>query len=137
MPLRMEQRATERQGCRVNFTPPDKLGAILAAFAPLFTRPTWARVQPLLCGVSLAPGAGTVTAALRALGLGRQPHFEARSTACATGRWSARTAARVLLGLLVEGFAPTGEPLIFGVDETVKRHRGKRITARAIYRDAA
>lgn len=36
---------------RVNFTPPDEPGAVLAAFAPLFTRPTWARVQPFFCGV--------------------------------------------------------------------------------------
>lgn len=125
------------EGCRVNFTPPDELGAVLASFAPLFTRPTWTRVQTLLCGVLLAPGAGTVTAALRALDLGRQPRFEAFHRILNRARWSARAAARVLLGLLVEAFAPTGQPLIFGLDETVERRRGKRITARAIYRDAS
>ena len=119
------------------FPPPIELAAVLAAFAPLFTRPTWTRVQTLLCGVLLAPGAGTVTAALRALGLGRQPRFEAFHRVLNRGRWSARTAARVLLGLLVDAFVPANEPLVFGLDETVERRRGKRITARAIYRDAA
>jgi DDE superfamily endonuclease len=40
----------------------------------------------------------------------------------------------VLLALLVAAFAPTG-PLLFGIDETVERRRGKRIAARGIYRD--
>ena len=61
----------------MNFHPPAELTEVLAAFAPLFSRPTWARVQTLLCGVLLTPGAGTVTGALRALGLGEQPRFEA------------------------------------------------------------
>jgi hypothetical protein len=51
-------------------------------------------------------------------------------------RWSARQAARVLLKLLVEAFVPAG-PLVLGLDETVERRRGRKLTARAIYRDAA
>ena len=50
--------------------------------------------------------------------------------------WSARQAARVLLGLLVEAFVPSG-PVIVGRDETIERRRGRKLTARAIYRDAA
>jgi hypothetical protein len=49
-------------------------------------------------------------------------------------RWSARAAARVLLGLLVATFAPSG-PVVIGVDDTLERRWGKRITARGIYRD--
>jgi hypothetical protein len=41
---------------------------------------------------------------------------------------------RVLLGLLVAAFVPTG-PLLFGIDETLERRRGKRIAAKGIYRD--
>jgi hypothetical protein len=40
----------------------------------------------------------------------------------------------VLLGLLVEAFVPEG-PLVVGVDETLERRRGKKITAKGIYRD--
>jgi hypothetical protein len=41
----------------------------------------------------------------------------------------------VLLALLVAAFAPDG-PLVFGVDETLERRRGKRIAAKGLYRDA-
>jgi hypothetical protein len=40
----------------------------------------------------------------------------------------------VLLGLLVEIFVPEGDPLIEGVDETLERRYGKKISARGIYR---
>jgi hypothetical protein len=45
-------------------------------------------------------------------------------------------AAQVLLRLLVEAFVPAG-PVIVGLDETIERRRGRKLTARAIYRDAA
>lgn len=121
----------------MTFTPPAELATVLAAFAPLFTRPTWVRAQALLCGTLLAPGAGSVTAALRALGLGDQPRFEAYHRILNRARWSARAASRVLLALLVQAVVPAGATLIIGPDETVERRRGRKITARAIYRDAA
>ena len=49
-------------------------------------------------------------------------------------RWSRREAARLLLGLLVHTFVPTG-PVMLGLDDTIERRRGKRITAKGIYRD--
>ena len=58
------------------FTPPAEVSAVLAAFAPLFTEPSWLRAQALLCGVLLAPANHTVTAALRALGLAQKPGFQ-------------------------------------------------------------
>src|SRR5689334_3748662 len=51
------------------FTPPAEVSAVLAAFGPLFTQPSWLRAQALLCGMLLAPANHTLTAALRALGL--------------------------------------------------------------------
>jgi hypothetical protein len=48
--------------------------------------------------------------------------------------WSSREASRVLLGLLVEAFVPEG-PLVLGIDETLERRRGKKISAKGIYRD--
>ena len=118
------------------FTPPAEVRAVLAAFAPLFTQPSWRRAQALLCGVLLAPANHTLTAALRALGLANDPSFQNYHRVLNRARWSARQAARVLLGLLVEAFVPAG-PLIIGLDETVERRRGRKLTARAIYYDAA
>ena len=48
--------------------------------------------------------------------------------------WSGRETSRVLLGLLVRTFVPSG-PLVIGVDETLERRWGKKITAKGIYRD--
>jgi hypothetical protein len=118
------------------FTPPAEVSAVLSAFAPLFTHPSWARAQALLCGVLLAPANHTITAALRALGLAGEPGYQNYHRVLNRACWSARQAAQVLLGLLVEAFVPAG-PVIFGLDDTVERRRGRKLTARAIYRDAA
>jgi hypothetical protein len=48
--------------------------------------------------------------------------------------WSSREASRVLLGLLVEAFVAEGL-LVLGVDETLERRRGKKISAKGVYRD--
>src|SRR3954452_8002388 len=78
----------------------------------------------------------TVVAALRALGQAQKPGFQNYHRLLNRARWSARQAARVLLGLLVEAFVPAG-PVIVGLDDTIERRRGRKLTARAIYYDAA
>ena len=84
----------------------------------------------------LAPASATLTAALHALGAAQDAHFQHAHRVFNRARWSARQVARVLLGLLVVAFVPEG-PVILGLDETIERRRGQKITARAIYRDAA
>ena len=107
-----------------------------AAFASLFSRPSWRRSQALLCGALLAPANHVLTAALRALGLSGDARFQNYHRLLNRARWSARAAAGILLRLLVAAFVPKG-PLILGLDETVERRRGAKIKARALYRDAA
>ena len=103
-------------------------------FAFLFTRPTWGRVPVLVEGTLLTLHRCTVSAALRATGRDRSPGFARYHCVLNRARWSARAAAHVLLGLLVATFAPSG-PVVIGVDDTLERRWGKRITARGIYRD--
>jgi hypothetical protein len=103
-------------------------------FACLFTRPSWGRVPVLVEGTLLALHRRTVSAALRAAGQDGSPGFARYHRVLNKARWSARAAARVLLGLLVATFAPSG-PVVIGVDDTLERRWGKRITARGIYRD--
>jgi len=43
--------------------------------------------------------------------------------------------SRVLLGLLVEMFVPEGDPLVVGIDETLERRYGRKISAKGVYRD--
>ncbi|MBV9848437.1 MAG: transposase [Armatimonadetes bacterium] len=101
----------------------------------MFTRPTWKRVPVLVEGVLLALHRRTVSAALRAAGRDRASGFARYHRVLNRARWSARAAARVLLGLLVTAFAPDG-PVVIGVDDTLERRWGRRIGARGIYRDA-
>ena len=44
-----------------------------------------------------------------------------------------RTASRQLFRLLVAAFAPKG-PMVLGIDDTIKRRRGKRIAVKGINR---
>jgi hypothetical protein len=110
------------------------LAAWLMPFACLFTQPTWSRVPVLVEGTLLTLHRRTVSAALRAAGQDDTPGFARYHRVLNKARWSARAAARVLLGLLVATFAPSG-PVVIGVDDTLERRWGKRITARGIYRD--
>lgn len=106
----------------------------LRPFSPLFTRPTWRRVQVLINGALLTPQRRTVTAVLRAVGLEGTSCFARYHAVLNRGRWSARAASRVLLTLLVTAFAPTG-PVVIGLDDTIERRWGAKIKARGIYRD--
>ena len=50
--------------------------------------------------------------------------------------WSPLQLSRVLLILLIEHLAQDDEPLVFGIDETLERRRGSRMSAKGVFRDA-
>lgn len=116
-------------------TLPPAMLQLLAPFAPLFSARVWRRALVLVAGTLLAPGKRTVCAALRAMGLSQSKHFARYHRVLNHARWSSRAARRVLLGLLVATFAPTG-PLILGLEETIARRWGPQIAAKGLYRDA-
>ena len=113
---------------------PARFATIIVAFAPLFRHRTWHHAEILLVGAILAPGKRTVTSILRITGLSRERNFVNFHRVLSRARWSGREAARLLLGLLIHAFAPTG-PVILGLDDTIERRRGKHIKAKGIYRD--
>jgi DDE superfamily endonuclease len=114
---------------------PDRFLARLAGFADLFTRPTWSHVPLLLAGAILAPGRRTVTAALRILGRERDGDFCTFHRILNRAAWSSRAMARQLLLLLVNTFLPSDAPVVIGLDDTIERRWGPKISARGIYRD--
>lgn len=114
---------------------PPRFISRLAEFADLFTRPTWSNVVVLLAGVILAPGRRTVTAALRILGRDRDPDFCTFHRILNRAAWSSRMMAGRLLLLLVNTFVPSGAPVVIGLDDTIERRWGAKISARGIYRD--
>ncbi len=114
---------------------PSRVVAMLAGFVPLFSRRVWAHAQVLVAGALLAPAQRTVAAALRATGRADAPQFHRYHRVLSHARWSGLAVGRVLLALLVATFASDG-PLVFGIDETLERRRGRKIAAKGIYRDA-
>ena len=115
-------------------TLPATMITVVMAFAPLFSARVWDHAQVLLTGALLAPAQRTVTAALRVTGLDHVRQFHRYHRVLSRAEWSELDVGRVLLGLLVAAFAPAG-PLLFGIDDTLERRRGKRIVAKGIYRD--
>ena len=115
-------------------TLPAAMITVLSAFAPLFSARVWAHAQVLVMGAILAPAQRTIAAALRVTGLAQVRQFHRYHRVLSRAAWSELAVGRVLLALLVAAFAPTG-PLLFGIDETLERRRGKRIAAKGIYRD--
>jgi DDE superfamily endonuclease len=115
-------------------TPPTEMIRVLAPFVPLFSKRVWQNAQVLLMGAILAPGRRTVSTALRAMGLDQHKRFHRYHRVLSRASWSSREVSRVLLRLLVEAFVPEGDPLIVGIDETLERRWGKKISAKGVYR---
>jgi hypothetical protein len=113
---------------------PTRFVPVIVAFAGLFRQRTWRHARALLVGAILAPGVRTVTSVLRVLGLARERRWVNYHRVLSRAAWSGRAASFILLRLLLRAFAPTG-PLVFGIDDTIERRRGKRIRAKGIYRD--
>jgi len=114
---------------------PEEIVNLMTPFAPIFTRPTWKKAQLLWLGAVLAPGRRTVTSVLRVLGRADRGDFSKYHHVLNRASWSALSASRILLGLLLERLAPKSGPLIMAIDETIERRKGRRIQGRGIYRD--
>jgi len=114
-------------------TPPI-LAGWLSAFRDCFTAPVWAHVLVLVAGAVLAPGKRTVSQALRVMGLADRPGFARYHDVLSRARWNGRAVARTLLAQVLNAFPSTGE-VVIGVDDTIERRWGPKITARGIYRD--
>src|SRR5206468_2248966 len=90
--------------------------------------------QVLLIGAILVAGRRTVTAVLRIMGRSDERHFQTYHRVLNRAAWSSWALSRTLLKLLVQTFVPSG-PIICGLDDTIERRRGAKITAKGIYRD--
>jgi DDE superfamily endonuclease len=117
-------------------TLPAEIMTRLAPFAPLFSSRVWRHAQLLTVGAILAPGQRMVSMVLRVVGLSHLATFSTYHRVLNRAVWSSLAVSRVLLGLLLAAFAPSG-PVIVGMDETLERRRGAKIAAKGIYRDAA
>lgn len=100
---------------------PEPIMTLLIPFKPIFRQATWIKAQILFIGAILATGKRTVTAALRVMGLGDDPHFANYHQVLNRAVWSPRRLSEMLLALLMK-FLDSDETkaLVFGIDETIK-----------------
>ena len=110
---------------------PAEVMTFLAQFAPLFPPSVWYHAQVLVIGALLTPGKRTVTAILSVMGLRQSRHFQNYHRVLTRARWSSRVISQHLLPALLTVFVPQG-PILLGLDDTLERRRGKKITAKGI-----
>ena len=110
---------------------PAEVMTFLAQFAPLFTPSVWYHAQVLVIGALLTPGKRTVTAILSVMGLRQSRHFQNYHRVLNRARWASRVISHHLLPALLTVFVPQG-PILLGLDDTLARRRGKKITAKGI-----
>jgi hypothetical protein len=113
---------------------PPIVAVLMQPFQEFFTAPVWSHLLVSIAGMVLSPGKRTVSAALRVMGLGAAKDFARYHYVLNHARWSGRAVARKLLAMIVENFAPAG-PVVIGLDDTIERRWGPKISARGIYRD--
>src|SRR3712207_2288751 len=113
---------------------PARFAAVILAFVPLFVHRSWRHARVLLVGAILAPGQRTVTSLSRVTGHARERRFVNHHRVLSRAAWCPLAGARILLGLLIVAFAPSG-PVVLALDDTIERRRGRRIAAKGIYRD--
>ncbi len=109
---------------------------ILTEFAPVIDGiSTWYKVEVLIVGAILTTGKRTVSAALRVMGMSQEKNYAKYHHVLNRAVWSGQEASEVLLRLLLKTFVKNDEALVFGIDETIERRWGEKISARGIYRD--
>ena len=116
-------------------TLPEVIITLMYPFERLFHPRTWRKAQLLMVGAILAPGKRTVTSALHVLGMSQHPDFSLYHHVLNRARWSHMKLSQVLLHMLIAHLDSEGGPLVFGIDETIERRRGRMIAARGVYRD--
>jgi hypothetical protein len=108
----------------------------LTPFAVAFTAPTFRHALVLVSGTILASGRRTVTAALRAVGLGEERRFTTYHRVLNRDVWSALVPSRILLDLLVRTFLAPDAPLELVVDGTLEHRRGRKVAWKGRFHDA-
>lgn len=115
---------------------PKRIIDLFNPFAPVFYgETTWEKVKLLVIGTILAPGKRTVSAALCVMGLKDDGNFAKYHHVLNRAVWSPLELAQALLLLVIKTFCSPDAPLVFGIDETIERRWGRKISARGIYRD--
>lgn len=115
---------------------PPEFQSVISVFSCAFSARVWDKAQLLLLGAICCPGSRTICNLLRSVGLAQEKRFHKYHRFLSKDKWSGLRLSQLLLASLVNAFLDTGSPLVFGIDETIERRWGSRISKRGIYRDA-
>lgn len=115
---------------------PPEFQSVISVFSAAFSQRVWCKANLLLIGAICCPGSRTICNLLRSVGLVHTKSFSNFHRFLNRDRWSALHLSSVLVGKLMNAFLPTGAPAVFGLDETIERRWGAKISKRGIYRDA-
>lgn len=115
---------------------PPEFQSTISVFSAVFSPRVWNKALVLLLGAICCPGSRTICNILRASGLGHDKRFHKYHRFLSMNKWSALSLSAILLRGLVNTFVDSHSALVFGLDETIERRWGPKITKRAIYRDA-
>jgi hypothetical protein len=112
---------------------PASLMTLLAAFAPLFTAPSFRTFTGLACGFLAQGGKRTVCGMLSGAGLARLwPHDRAHSF-FSRARWDAGDLGLAAALLVVSLLVPAGAPVDVAVDDTLFKRRGKKVLILSLF----
>jgi hypothetical protein len=109
-------------------------GPLLAAFAPLFTHPTYARFLTLAGAAILTTGRRTVANVLRAAGGLAPGHRTSYQRVLSAAEWSGLELGCTLARFLLDHVVPNGPVHLVG-DDTVDGHPGPKVYGKARHRD--
>jgi DDE superfamily endonuclease len=113
---------------------PPEAAALLAAFVPAFTQPTFHRFVTLLAAAILTTGRRTIANLLRTLGPLAEGHRTDYQRVLSRAPWSGVRLGCALTAFLLTHLLPAGPVLLVG-DDTVDGHPGRRVYGKARHRD--
>jgi DDE superfamily endonuclease len=113
---------------------PQEAAPLLAALAPCFTRPTFARFVTLLGAAVLTAGRRTIANLLRTTGRLAPGHRTSYQRVLSVARWSGLRLGCALAAYLLRHVVPDGAVTLVG-DDTVDGHRGRHVYGKARHRD--
>src|SRR6478752_7606522 len=113
---------------------PADTGPLLAAFAPHFTHPTYARLLTLLGAAILTTGRRTVANVLRTVGRLAPGHRTSYQRVLSAAEWSGLELGCALARFLLDHLIPDGPVHLVG-DDTVDGHPGPKVYGKSRHRD--
>lgn len=114
---------------------PSRFRDTISHFSFAFRKDVYQKFEILLLGAIICPGSRTICNLLRCVGLRWEKNFSKYHRFLNRDKWSAKALASTLLGLLVGAFIAADAPLVFGLDDTIERRWGRKLSKRGIYRD--